>query len=206
MTLPRSIFYIAGNGPSLDMDRLTGNLDATLIVTNRLIWCSEVINLGDSIYACGDMRFLDSEAWISEVRSLGPRTYLADALKAALDKLGPNSSKVIDWSANDVIRNFRTRFIAPSDLLHNVVLDVAVPVAIALGATDIRLFGCDFTYGDIREKAPSYWGGYEGRGLRFDHSPKSADAWAEYSQHRFVEMVHWLNECGIDLSRDPESP
>ena len=94
--------------------------------------------------------------------------------------------------------NYIEIFSELADLKKNVVLDFSIPLAMFLKASNIDLYGCDFSYGE--KNAPDYFH-KKGTIGTFVHSVESKAQWEQASNLRFDDIKKYLSEHYINVRR-----
>lgn len=195
---------ILGNGPSLELShQLYKDYDLVLI-TNRLLWedLEKLSRQSRLIYICADERFGHSEEWTHTLATFNHEIVLSHRLfqLVANDLIRKDVLSFDRLSHLDITINVLNILPPEKDLLTNVVLDLGIPLALDLHATQIDLFGCTFDYSlSNNNMEPEYFTNYESHGATFDHTVKSAIEWSQQSIKKFSKLTQFLRSYGISL-------
>ena len=195
---------ILGNGPSLNLNQQFYQDYDCVLLTNRLIWEEFAAPNTRLIYVCSDIRFKKSVEWLQQIRTKSIDIFLSDDLYEEVIGFVPkeNIFSYSSLAASTLLSRYMRDFPLMQNLRSNVVLDLAIPVAIFIGSMNIKLFGCEFDYDiKIHNDKPSYYSNYNSRNIPFDHDQSSASYWANVSNDKYNRIVTLLHHAGIALSK-----
>ena len=201
---------ILGNGPSLKYltDSKKKELNNFLVIgTNRIIFDNNLSNFENMIFAFHERRLFDSKEFIDALNKTKRDCFFRvenEIFKKSLDQkysnLGNYEFNLITLfnkvNLQDINSYLRT-FPLPEDLLRNVVLDVAIPIALIFKPKEILLFGCDFSY-----KGQKYFqSSNETPKLKWEHNEKSEMDWSNFSNYRFQKIRENFIASGVKIDR-----
>lgn len=194
---------ILGSGPSLNLFFQTKVDYSCVIGCNSVLMEHWFLKLKNSVYAAHEKRILN-KLWYANLVKYSGKKYIAD----------PLYSKIVDASKPNTISGFiylnkllteqptTARYIKSFsefvDLKKNVVLDFCIPLAVSLKASNIDLYGCDFSYGN--GNLPNYFH-KNGTIGSYEHSVESRVQWEQASNIRFGNIKDYLSNFGIKIQR-----
>jgi hypothetical protein len=194
---------ILGSGPSLYLFLQTKVKYDVVIGCNSLLLEPWFLDLENTIYVAHEPR-LSNASWQKSLIQYTGEKYIADPLysqifnkrkKIALTNFLDLSKILIECKATE---KYLSTFGELTDLKKNVVLDFCIPTAIFLNASNIDLYGCDFSYGT--ENTPNYFH-KNGTIGSFVHSVETKAKWELASHQRFIKIINYLSEHKICTQR-----
>ncbi len=193
--------YILGSGPTLgDFDWAKANQDL-IIGLNSLIFDENFTKANNKILAFHDERFLNEVNFINKMKNIKNK-YPIISTKFNSQKLKENwDLEILDIEKYipdiEIYRQYTGEFSMPSDLLRNAAFEIGVPLALGMGATKIKMYGCSFDYGMDIKKEPDYHSGVKFQS--FEHTQESAKNWAKFSKERFQLLLNWCTSRNIEI-------
>lgn len=193
--------YILGSGPSLsDFDWEKVNQDL-VIGLNSLIFDDNFNKATNKILAFHDERFLSEVNFINNIKDIKNK-YPIITTKYNSKKLREIwKLEILDIEKYildiEIYRQYTDEFRMPSDLLRNAAFEIGIPLALGIGATKIKMYGCSFDYGMDIKKEPDYYSGAKFQS--FEQTQESAKKWAEFSKKRFQSLLNWCESRNIEI-------
>jgi hypothetical protein len=200
---------ILGNGPSLALFWTDcAEKPSTIVLTNRLLFNSEFSKLKNVYYVFHEQRLLESKEFLLALSasrfpvvvrnknsffSLKERQHLNSTnVRRMEDLLG------LEPYTSNVLCDYVKAFPLPRDLLRNVVLDVAIPMALSLKGSRIVLYGCDFEYNKETRYSDAL---ISPSSFKFDHTHQSMRSWARFSSYRYKRVQDFCMNLNVQIER-----
>ena len=190
---------ILGSGPSLSLfDFIKDTKNCKILYCNSLIYKNKFREIDNATYVAHDKRLYCPE-FVEKIKSISHKVIIEGDLKQIFiqNKISLKNKTVIrnkKFLGNHLFQKMENI----PDLERNVVLDLALPTALGLGAKNIELFGCDFDYFLSGNNKPGYAVKNKGR---FDHTYESAQIWAKRSSIFFQKITDFFSNHNISIHK-----
>lgn len=197
---------ILGNGPSIKFVKLFNKKNTIFIGTNNIYLKKNFSFLNNQYYTVYDKRFLKKRDWFNFLKSyrgnifLPKNWQLKKNIKNKFNKLNflfPNYNS----NKKNLIKKFKKKYCNSKDLEGTVLIEMAIPLAIALGANKILLYGCELNYKLVNNKLNynSYFYPKINNKEYFDHNKKTSQTWSKIQVDKIKNINLFLKLSNIRI-------
>ena len=197
---------ILGNGPSIKFIKLQENKNTTFIGTNNIYLKKGFLALKNQYYTAYDNRFLKKKDWLNFINSFKGNIFFPKRWQ--FNNHFKNNSKKINFlitkfnlEKSNIIKRFKKKYCGSKDLEGTVLIEMALPLAIALGAKKIFLYGCELNYNmtDDNLNYNSYFYKNNNNNEYFDHDKKSSLKWSQIQVKKIKNINLFLKSYDIKI-------
>lgn len=197
---------ILGNGPSIKFIKLLENRNITFIGTNNIYLKKSFLTLKNQYYTAYDDRFLKKKDWFNFIKSFKGNIFFP--LRWQFNNHFKNNSKKINFlitkfnlDKSNIIKRFKKKYCGSKDLEGTVLIEMAIPLAIALGANKIFLYGCELNYNmtDDNLNYNSYFYKKTNNKKYFNHNKKSSLKWSQIQVKKIKNINLFLKSYDIKI-------
>ncbi len=197
---------ILGNGPSIKFIKLQENKNTTFIGTNNIYLKKGFLALKNQYYTAYDNRFLKKKDWLNFINSFKGNIFFPKRWQ--FNNHFKNNSKKINFlitkfnlEKSNIIKRFKKKYCGSKDLEGTVLIEMALPLAIALGAKKIFLYGCELNYNmtDDNLNYNSYFYKKNNNNEYFDHDKKSSLKWSQIQVKKIKNINLFLKSYDIKI-------
>jgi hypothetical protein len=196
---------ILGNGPSIKFFKQYSKPNNLIIGTNNIFFLKQfnILNPSNTFYTVYDERFLKkkTQIWINQIKNFKGKVFFPDNWKNRIEFKNTHNIKFSLPKSNEVlIKNYLRMFCDKKDLKSSVIIECAIPLAIAFKPKLINLYGCEFKYKldrDANLTKNSYFYSHENK--LFEHTKNSEKSWTEIQNFKLKKIKTFLAEHNIVL-------
>lgn len=198
---------ILGNGPSIKFLKLKNEMNTNFIGTNNIYLKKYFSNLNNQYYTAYDPRILAKKDWLKFIKNYNGNIFFPNIWR--LNKELKNINKKINYSlpfsnlnTNHIIKKYKKNYCDSKDLEGTVLIEMAIPLAIALGAKDISLYGCELNYklSSNNLTTNSYFYSNINNKNHFSHDKKSSNKWSEIQTRKMKKINLFLKSHKIYIN------
>jgi len=195
---------ILGNGPSVKFFKNFLFDSDLLIGTNNIFYLRDFFRTKkNKIFTAYDDRLLKNKEWTENVLKFKQKIYFPpEWINHKKFTQKKNIYYNLPKMNNLIVFKYLKLFSDKIDLKTSVILEKAIPLAIACGATRINLFGCEFNYkidNQNNQTSKTYF--YSKKNSEFEHTKKSESIWSEL-QIRKLKIINKFLLCHNIIIKD----